>query len=208
MPISKAVIENGIIAGNIYDKQNTKNPIAKSLMKGFYGSLNKLIADSGATDIHEIGCGEGNLSVALAKQKKMVCASDFSTKIIEIARVNADFNKVDIKFKVASIYDLKPGVDCAELILCCEVLEHLEHPHKALSILAELAKPYVIVSVPREPIWRILNFARGKYISSLGNTPGHIQHWSKESFEEFLKFNFTVVKILTPLPWLMALCKK
>jgi hypothetical protein len=30
--------------------------------------------------------------------------------------------------------------------------------------------------VPREPIWRIGNMARGRYLGDLGNTPGHIQH--------------------------------
>ena len=48
--------------------------------------------------------------------------------------------------------------------------------------------------------------ARGKYISSLGNTPGHIQHWSKRSFLNMLNKYVDIVEVLTPLPWTIALC--
>ena len=36
--------------------------------------------------------------------------------------------------------------------------------------------------MPREPLWRGLNMARGAYLKDLGNTPGHVNHWSKRSF--------------------------
>jgi len=207
MKISEPVIEDGIIAGNLYDKYGARNPIARYLMKGFYDSLNKLVTVSGATEIHEVGCGEGNLCIKLAKQNKSVRASDVSKKIIDKARAKAEADKVNVVFKGASIYDLKPATDSAELIICCEVLEHLERPEEALLVLTNLAKPYAIISVPREPIWRILNFIRGKYMADLGNTPGHIQHWSKEGFLRFLSSRFDVVKVLTPFPWTMVLCR-
>ena len=38
---------------------------------------------------------------------------------------------------------------------------------------------HLLVSVPREPLWRALNVARGAYLRELGNTPGHVNHWSK-----------------------------
>ena len=36
--------------------------------------------------------------------------------------------------------------------------------------------------VPREPVWRVLNVARGRYVRWLGNPPGHIQHFSRAAF--------------------------
>ena len=39
----------------------------------------------------------------------------------------------------------------------------------------------LLVSVPREPLWRGLNMARGAYMRDLGNTPGHVNHWSKRA---------------------------
>ena len=39
---------------------------------------------------------------------------------------------------------------------------------------------------PREPLWRGLNIARGAYLKDLGNTPGHLNHWSKRGFVALL----------------------
>ncbi len=202
-----SIIEDGIIAGNLYDKYGTKNPLARYLMKGFINSLNELVAATGASEIHEVGCGEGKLSVGLAKQNKAISASDFSKQIIAKAIENAEKYHVDIKFKVAGIYDLTPENDAAELIVCCEVLEHLEDSQRALRILTQLAKSYLIISVPREPLWSILNLVRGKYITRLGNTPGHVQHWSKRGFLKMVGNYFHITEVKTPLPWIMALCR-
>lgn len=200
------IIEDGIIVGNLYDKYGSANPVVKYMMKRFHNCLDALISKTGVTEIHEVGCGEGNLSIALAKQNKKVVASDFSGKIIEIASENARRAKVDIKFKIASIYDLTPN-DSAKLILCSEVLEHLHKPNNAMAILEQLADPFLIVSVPREPLWRILNLVRFKYISELGNTPGHVQHWSKNSLLKLLSSYFDIIDVLTPTPWIMVLCR-
>jgi hypothetical protein len=64
-----------------------------------------------------------------------------------------------------------------------------------------------LVSVPREPLWRALNLARLKYVSELGNTSGHLGHWSKRGFVEFLSQRVEVVEVRSPLPWTMALCR-
>jgi 2-polyprenyl-3-methyl-5-hydroxy-6-metoxy-1,4-benzoquinol methylase len=201
------IIEDGVIAGNFYDKYGTKNPVARYLVNNFHLSLDRLVAETGAEEIHEVGCGEGNLSIPWARQKKTVRSSDFSHQVIEKAKENADRNKVDISFKAVSIYELDPEHDAAELIVCCEVLEHLETPGEALDILVQLASPYLIVSVPREPLWRILNVVRGKYVKSFGNTPGHIQHWSKQTFLKQLSSRLDLIRVTTPFPWIMALCR-
>ena len=52
--------------------------------------------------------------------------------------------------------------------------------------MARVARRHLLVSVPREPLWRGLNVARGAYLSDLGNTPGHVNHWSKRSFVAML----------------------
>ncbi|MDI6728691.1 MAG: class I SAM-dependent methyltransferase [Thermodesulfovibrionales bacterium] len=201
------MIKNEVVAGNLFDKYGSRNPIVQFMMKNFISSFKALVSVTGAREIHEIGCGEGHLSIILAEQKKKVRASDFSKQVILKARENAVKNNVDIEFKISSIYDLTPEKDAAELIVCCECLEHLENPEKALNILSGLANPYLIISVPREPLWRLLNMVRFKYVSRLGNTPGHIQHWSKRSFLKLLSPYFVIVETRTPMPWSMALCR-
>ena len=50
--------------------------------------------------------------------------------------------------------------------------------------------------------------ARGKYLGDLGNTPGHVNHWSRRGFLGLLSRRFEIVEARTPLPWTMALCKR
>jgi 2-polyprenyl-3-methyl-5-hydroxy-6-metoxy-1,4-benzoquinol methylase len=73
--------------------------------------------------------------------------------------------------------------DCASAI---EVLEHVPEPDHTLAEMARVAERHLLVSVPREPLWRGLNMARGSYLGDWGNTPGHVNHWSKRSFVSFL----------------------
>ena len=201
----KTIIEDGVIAGNVYPKYSTRNPIARYLFNGFLNSLDSMVAEIDPDKIFEVGCGEGYLISRFAKDGRILIGSDFSTQIIEEARKLA-YNK-DILFKTANIYKLNALSDSSPLILCCEVLEHLEFPEKAVDVLAELADPYLIASVPNEPIWRILNILRGNYLRDLGNTPGHLNHWSKRKYISLLKKKFNILRIETPLPWIMVLCQ-
>jgi hypothetical protein len=86
-------------------------------------------------------------------------------------------------------------------------MEHLEQPQRALQALQRITTSDLILSVPREPLWRVLNLARGKYVPALGNTPGHLQHWSRRGFISLASRFFDVVEVVSPLPWTMLHCK-
>jgi SAM-dependent methyltransferase len=193
--------------GNYYDKYNSGNPVSRHLMNGFLSSFDRLAEMTKARTAYEFGCGEGHLSIRLARQGVRVRGSDVSAKVVERARGNASEAAVSADFNAANLYEVTPEAATAELVICCEVLEHLEYPGKALELLVRCARPWLLVSVPREPIWRVLNMARGAYWRDLGNTPGHIQHWSTVAFTEFLGSRVDVVEVRKPLPWTMALCR-
>src|ERR1700722_4142015 len=152
MRLTKGTEENGIVVGNVYDKYCSQNPIVRSLMRGFENSLQDLVRITGARDIHEVGCGEGYWTLRWLQAGYQVRGSDVSKQAIELALLNAQTLGLQAEFKVVSIYELAPPADAAELIVCCEVLEHLEHPGRALDVLMWLASPFLIISVPREPI--------------------------------------------------------
>ncbi len=203
----QVIVEDGVIAGNYYNKHETPNPVARYLVGGFYGALNELVARTGAKDIHEVGCGEGHLLKHIATSGRTVRASDVSSQVVAEAQALAKAQGLKVSFLVESIYDMQPETHGAELVICCEVMEHLEDPASALKVLSQLANPYLLVSVPREPVWRVLNMVRGKYWSDLGNTPGHLQHWSKRAYLNTLARYVDIVEVRSPMPWTMALCK-
>lgn len=195
------------IAGNVYDKYGTKNPIARHLMRGFLTAFDKLSELSGAQSAFEAGCGEGHLSLRLMGRGLVVRGCDIGEgKVEEANQASVALGAPDL-FDVRSIYDLRPRDVDADLIICCEVLEHVPEPGKALDILMGLGARHLLLSVPREPIWRVLNMARGKYLSRLGDTPGHIQHWSSRGFMRFVSKRLDIVAVEKPLPWTMLLCR-
>ena len=197
--------EDGVLIGNQVDKSQLSNPLARRLVAGFDTALFALLAASRPPprSVHEVGGGEGRLSRQLRDRLGVpIRASDFSRELVAENQARLE---PGIEYVVRSIYDLDPAADAADLIVCCEVLEHVERPAEALAALRRLNAPAYILSVPREPLWRVLNLVRGKYVAALGNTPGHLNHWSQRSFLKFLtRGGFQVERCLQPLPWTMV----
>jgi 2-polyprenyl-3-methyl-5-hydroxy-6-metoxy-1,4-benzoquinol methylase len=206
--ISGGAKEGGIVIGNTYDKYGSRNPIVKWMMNGFNAALTDLVAKTEPETIHEIGCGEGYWVLRWNEQGLRARGCDFSRDVIEIAHENAINRGLPTSiFDSRSIYELTADQDSADLVVCCEVLEHLENPEAGLQALQRVTKRRLIISVPQEPLWCALNLARGKYIARWGNTPGHIQHWSKSDFVQLVSKYFEVVEIRSPLPWTMLFCR-
>ena len=209
MRISGGAKEDGVVIGNAYDKYSSKNPIVKWMMRGFESSLSDFVAKSSPKSIHEVGCGEGYWVLRWIEQGFSARGCDFSKSVIEIAKENAVNRGLPTSlFQSRSIYDLDPDQDSADLMVCCEMLEHLEKPGAGLQALQRLTAQHLILSVPQEPLWSILNLTRCKYIRQFGNTPGHIQHWSRSIFVNFVSKYFEIVETRSPLPWTMLLCRQ
>jgi SAM-dependent methyltransferase len=121
---------------------------------------------------------------------------------VDVSRVDPD---VPAEIQQASIYDLPFDDDEFDLVVCCEVLEHLELPGKGLAEVARVADRRVLISTPWEPVWRAMNMARGKYLTRFGNTPGHLQHFSRRGLDRFARTHLKLHDRRTPLPWTILL---
>ncbi len=195
--------------GNYYDKYGSTNPIVQRLMQGFFASLDRTldkIRIPNGSSILEAGCGEGNLTARLCerylKAGNRISGFDISDKVIAEAKEKcpgAEIYVHDIMEPISGKYDL---------VVCCEVLEHMDHPEQMVQNLMSVTDR-LIISVPSEPIWRILNMVRGKYWKNLGNTPGHVNHYSKRSLGKLLSdCGLSCICWEKPLPWLMVYCEK
>lgn len=198
-------IEDGVIVGTSGNKLTNKNPIAQYLMRNFDQKLIDLLSLQNAHQILEIGCGECHVTELLLKHTDAkILATDISKSLIELARSKIQDDRIE--FQSIKLEDTKSDTP-PDLVVCCEVLEHLENPHRGLDCLAALKANRYILSVPREPIFRGMNMARGAYLKEFGNSPGHLHHWSKTGFVQLLSKYFKVVEVRTPLPWTMVLCQ-
>lgn len=196
--------DSEVIVGNVYDKYGTRNPIARLLMAGFLDAVTELYCRVRPASVLEVGCGEGHLAAHLlssAPRPQRFVATDVS-----LSRVAPGLDPL-LEFQEVSVYELPFADREFELVLCCEVLEHLDHPDRALRELWRVAGRNVIVSTPREPLWRALNMARGKYWTNLGNTPGHVQHFSARGLERQVAPHLRVLQRRVPLPWTVLLAE-
>jgi 2-polyprenyl-3-methyl-5-hydroxy-6-metoxy-1,4-benzoquinol methylase len=199
--------------GNLFDgvahaeKYQSGNWLAQKLVNNFMKSILKAVQQAGSADVHEVGCGEGHILGILASNNFKVRGSDIRNESLEVARRESAKNYLNIPLENKSIYDLNPDNDAADTVLCCEVLEHLTEPEEGLKRLLSITRKDLIVSVPNEPVWHILNLVRGKYLTALGNTPGHYQHWSKKQFTEFVASHADIISVKTPLPWTLIHCR-
>lgn len=192
-------------SGNVYPKFSTGNPIARALVGGYKEALRELVLQIEVDTLLEVGCGEGYVMEFLdpllgARMNGM----DVDTAVVRGAAARCP----DSGFAVGDGHELPYPAGAFDLVLACEVLEHVSDPHRVLGELARVTRRHALVSVPREPIWRILNVLRGAYLRDLGNTPGHVQHWSRQGFLSLLSRHFDIVATRSPLPWTMVLLEK
>ncbi len=188
-------------------KYRNRNPLQRHLIRRFVTSIHSMFVAAGpATRIVEIGVGEGFLSGYLSEQfpEKQFTGVDLSAADIE--RLKAKFPGIETH--VAPIEDLSCLSPPYDLVMCCEVLEHVQDPARALSSLVALGSKRLIVSVPHEPFFMLSNLARGKNFTRLGNDPEHLHHWSKQSFTKFLSRELDVMHVETSYPWILALCAR
>lgn len=197
--------------GKHHAEKYNENFIHKWLIHGFMDSLVRFVERTGKTKIFEVGCGEGQLLGVLYGNGYDIAGMDLDEEAVKMSNDNfASWGvRGGISITQGNIYDLRRNDERIKnrMLICCEVLEHIPDSENGMKILSECTDEYFIVSVPHEPIWRILNMLRGKYLKDFGNTTGHIHHWSKKDFIKLVAKYGEVVEISTPLPWIMVLAK-
>ena len=191
--------------GNTFDKYGSQNPVVKRLMTGFHSTLDELWAKAAPGSVLDVGCGEGVLTVEWAERLDggRIVGID-----LDDPKLRAEWEKRsrdNLEFRAEEATRLSFEDDEFDLAAAVEVLEHVPDPEATVAEMARVARRHLLVSVPREPLWRGLNMARGAYLRDLGNTPGHVNHWSKRAFVSLLSRYGTVEEARSPFPWTMLL---
>jgi 2-polyprenyl-3-methyl-5-hydroxy-6-metoxy-1,4-benzoquinol methylase len=193
--------------GNTFDKYGSQNPVVRRLMGGFERTLDQLFSQAAPESVLDIGCGEGVLTEQWATRlgSGRVVGLD-----LHDPKLRADWSarrRENLSFQTTEGGALRFASDEFDLVAAIEALEHIPEPERTLAEMARVARRHLLVSVPREPLWRILNVARGAYLRELGNTPGHVNHWSKQGFVRALARHGEVIETRSPFPWTMLLVR-
>lgn len=193
--------------GNTYDKYGTTNPIEQRMMHGFFDALDRLLDQSAAEPparILEIGVGEG-----IVTSRMMERFPDASVTGLDLPDqdLSAEWRARDLSCLFGDATTLPFADGTFDLVVAVEVFEHLPDTHATLDELSRVCSGHLLASVPFEPFWRIGNMMRGRYLRDLGNTPGHVNHWTNRGFRRFVAPQFDVIDTANPMPWTMLLAR-
>jgi ubiquinone/menaquinone biosynthesis C-methylase UbiE len=201
---SVTVDREGTVTGNTYDKYGSTNPVVRRLMANFEATLEHLFRRAAPSSLLDVGCGEGILTHQWAQRiDGRVVGID-----LDDPQLHAEWQGrqcPNLEYMVMKAENLPFADGEFDVATAIEVLEHVPDPEHTLSEMARVASGHLLVSVPREPLWRALNMARGAYLRDLGNTPGHVNHWSKRGFVQLLSRYGAVEEARSPFPWTMLL---
>jgi 2-polyprenyl-6-hydroxyphenyl methylase / 3-demethylubiquinone-9 3-methyltransferase len=97
--------------------------------------------------IVDIGCGGGLLSEPLAFLGGDVVGIDVTAKLIQVARVHAAANHVDVEYRHAVAEDLASAGEHFDVIVNAEVIEHVAEVDRFVEACCRLLKPNGIMIV-------------------------------------------------------------
>jgi len=201
--------------GDYNDKMVIANRIERRAIRRFDKCLARLIAQCPASRILDVGCGNGARAASLARERGAmteVVGVDLpgSDNLLEAAW--ASISEPNLRFETADAMCLPFRDGHFQLVTAIETLEHFADPERALTEIRRVCSGFLVASVPQEPIWRVLNVAAGRHIEGRpsrrwGDTPGHVNHWSRREFADLLSAHGKVVEVRSRLPWSVALVR-
>ncbi|HUQ85843.1 MAG TPA: class I SAM-dependent methyltransferase [Candidatus Limnocylindrales bacterium] len=158
------------------------------------------------SSILDAGCGEGFTLKRLkdAGIGKKLEGFDYLDRAVKLGAKQYP----GLNIKKGDIYKINSKANSFDVVICSEVLEHLERPEDAIRELIRVSKRYLVLSVPQEPLFMLGNLLRGKNVRRFGNDIEHINHWSNGSFVKFVSKHLKVKQNITPLPWTLLVAEK
>lgn len=207
MSAERAPALASIPTGNSFDKYGSENRLVRRLVRGFQEALDELIAQANPRSILDVGCGEGVLTERWAARPECPRVVGFDLEDPGLSAQWLRRQRPNLEFVAGRAPELPFSPQEFDLVAAIESLEHMSDPRAVLREMARVCRGHLLVSVPREPLWRALNLARGSYPRALGNTPGHVNHWSRRAFVDLVADDGELMAIRSPLPWTMALVR-
>jgi SAM-dependent methyltransferase len=169
------------------------------LLRRYRSRLLSRLAPLAPRRVLDAGCGEGLLTGWLAAHlptAEVVGLEGRPEAVAEFRERNPG-----LEVQTGDLYALPFADGAFDLVVCLEVLEHLERPGDALRELARVSSGSVAVTVPCEPLFRLGNLSRGRYTARLGSTPGHLSTWGPLGLRRLTRAALPGGRWFELLPW-------
>lgn len=139
----------------------SKNPFERILWQQKLTLMKSILHTIKYTNVLDVGCGDG-AGISTVNKNANYTGLDISPTQIAYMKKNLNTWKRKRTGSISLIehdavpLPFKPAT--FDLILACDVIEHVLLPEKLLHEIKRVLKPhgYLFVSIPNEPIWEIL----------------------------------------------------
>jgi SAM-dependent methyltransferase len=192
----------GVVIGNHTQKYSAANPAIRWLTQRFVSRLDAMVGTIAgehrpASTPLEVGAGEGVIAELVHRRLGSCVALDLPD-----AGLRQEWRDRPGPHYLHAQAERLPFRDASfDLVVCVEVLEHLQDPEAGLRELARVSSRHLLLSVPHEPFFRGSNLLTGRYVGDLGNTPGHLHHWTSAGFQRFVSQVAGIRAVASPYPW-------
>ena len=173
--------------------------VEATLMARFRAGLMEELEGLDPASVLDAGCGEGHVTSWIATAFPAARVAGVDGREDALAALRARSPRVEAS--LGDVYALPFADGEFEVVVCTEVMEHLDDPARGLAELARVASRALVLTVPHEPGFRLGNLARGRYVGRLGSTPGHVSTWGRRGFTSLVGQRATVERWRSLFPW-------
>lgn len=187
-------------------KYADRNPLQRLALGRFHDEAAAAIRDLAPRSILDFGCGEA-LLVEKLLERNVDLAGYVGVDLRREAIRDAKTRFPQMAFAEADIFAWPADGRRFDLVLASQVLEHLIEPRRYLQRLSTLCNGKLLLTVPLEPWFQLLNLARGRDVTRLGNHPEHINRWSFEAFRDFVAADAVIEKAWAVFPFTFVVAR-
>ncbi len=187
-----------------HQKYTQPNRLYQWHLHAFLERVYQLLDQTDAQSVLDAGCGEGFVTRYLAQQNPAWRLTGVDLSREAIAYAQEHFGEL-ARFCTGSLYKLPFSDNSFDTVLCSEVLEHLDDTRRAVNELKRVARRYVLITVPREPYFKWFN-DMGRRLG-VSPDPGHVNFWTKKTFQDFIKSHFNAPVFARKHVYQMALAE-
>jgi SAM-dependent methyltransferase len=187
-------------------KYASRNPVQRLVLDRFFVEVARELRALQPRRALEFGCGEG-LFLQRLEQLGLRLPELTGIDLREEAITEARQRCPGYGFEVKDLLSWEVPERSFDVVIASQVLEHLPDPDLFLARLVSLCSGHLLLTVPLEPWFRLLNLARGRDLTRLGNHPEHVNHWGHRAFTRFVSRHALVERSSVVFPFIVVVAR-
>lgn len=140
-----------------------------------YETARAVMLENGLKTVIDVGCGSG--------YKLVTILGDFETVGLDLPQTIQQVRRVyrDRKWFISSFEEMDlPKYD---LVVCADVIEHVENPDRLICFIKRVAKDWIVLSTPERGL---VYGGRGRSRFGPPANPAHVREWSIVEFKRYI----------------------